>query len=422
MKKFLLTERDHAMLSGEMGPGTAMAMKILTRMAPIYGATSLLDITGAHIDSSVYMGIATLEYAEKLAALGARVVVPSTLNVTGVDEEGWEEWAVPSDHAANARRQMVAYQSMGCIPTWTCAPYQTEYRPVFGQQIASGESNAICFFNSAIGARTERYPDLLDICAAVTGRVPAAGLHLSENRRGTVHIRLENIPFNLQDSDVFYPVLGHLIGSVSPDGVPVITGLEASMNDDRHKALCAGAASAGAVALYHIVGQTPEAHSVEEAFHGNAPENIISVGMARVRESWRALSTADGDGIDMVLLGSPHFSITEFARLVPMISGKRRSSKTEILVTCSRAVRMLAEEAGFLQPFLDFGGRVTVDTCPLTSPMLPSRIRLIMTNSAKYAYYSPGLLGTEVTYGSLEDCIRSCISGRVERNDELWNA
>ena len=110
---------------------------------------------------------------------------------------------------------MIAYQSMGTIPTWTCAPYQTEYAPKFGQQIAWGESNAIVFANSVLGARTERYPDLLDICAALTGRVPAVGLHLSENRYGDFVLDLSAIPSSIASRDDFYPVLGYLVGKLS---------------------------------------------------------------------------------------------------------------------------------------------------------------------------------------------------------------
>ncbi len=180
-----LTEADRRMLDGGHGPGVQLAMRIITRMAAIQGAPTLLDIEAAHIDSSLYMGQATLDFAERLVELGARVRVPSTLNVSGVDEAGWKNWAVPPEWAEQSLRQMQAYQAMGCIPTWTCAPYQSEHRPHFGQQIAWGKSNAIAFANSVIGARSERYPDLMDICAAITGRVPAVGLHLTEGRAGT---------------------------------------------------------------------------------------------------------------------------------------------------------------------------------------------------------------------------------------------
>lgn len=179
-----LSRRDRTMLQGGAGPAAQMAMSIIVRMAEVQGARRLIDITQAHIDSAIYVGEAGLEFAERLAGLGARVAAPTTLNVSGLDEHGWQAWAVPPEWAEKARRQMVAYQRMGCAPTWTCAPYQAQPRPRYGQQIAWGESNAVVFANSVIGARTERYPDLLDICCAITGRAPAVGLHLAGNRAG----------------------------------------------------------------------------------------------------------------------------------------------------------------------------------------------------------------------------------------------
>lgn len=145
-----LSDKDQEMLAGANGPAAKMAMSILVRMAEISGAIELLDIAGAHIDSTVYIGDARLEFAERLASLGTKVAVPTTLNVSGLDEHHWQEWAVPPEWAKQVHRQMVAYQSMGTVPTWTCAPYQTEMRPSFGQQIAWGESSAIVFANSVI--------------------------------------------------------------------------------------------------------------------------------------------------------------------------------------------------------------------------------------------------------------------------------
>ena len=153
MNLMSLSGRDREMLDGVHGPAPAFAMAILVRMADVYGACELMDISQAHIDSTIYLGDATLEFAEKLASLGARVAVPTSLNVSGVDDCGWKDWAVPPEWAAKAARQMLAYEKMGTVPTWTCAPYQTKMRPAFGQQIAWGESNAIAFANSVIGDR-----------------------------------------------------------------------------------------------------------------------------------------------------------------------------------------------------------------------------------------------------------------------------
>ena len=415
-----LNPNDQAALRGERGAALRMAMSIIARVGEVYGAEQLMDITAAHIDSTLYMGDATLEFAERLAGFGARVCVPTTLNVSGVDEFHWSEWAVPPAWAAKAQRQMAAYQSMGCEPTWTCAPYQTSLRPAFGQQIAWGESNAIVFANSVLGARTERYPDLLDVCCAITGRVPAIGLHLTENRAGQLLLRLRGVPEGLQRDEAFYPVLGHLMGKLAQERIPVVDGLSVTPSEDHLKALGAASASAGAVALFHIVGVTPEAPTLDAAMQGQTPQQVFDIGMAELRAARAELTTATDEPLDMVVLGSPHFSLAEFRALAPLVAGQQRHPAVQFLVTSSRAMTALAEQAGLLAPLRAFGARLTVDTCILTTPMLPPEIRTLMTNSAKYAYYAPGLLNTRVVFGSLADCVQSALAGRVVRDDMLW--
>lgn len=417
-----LSDYDRALLAGDHGPAAAMAMSILSRMAHIWGAGELLDIVGAHIDSTIYIGPGGLEYAERLAGLGAKVAVPTTLNVSGLDEYHWQEWDVPEEWAAQAQRQMNAYRQMGVIPTWTCAPYQTDWKPSFGQQVAWGESNAIVFANSVIGARTERYPDLLDICCAITGRAPAVGLHLTENRSAEVQYHLAGVPLALQRDDSFYPVLGHLLGQLAQNAVPVLSGLEVEPTEDQLKALGAAAASSGAVALFHIVGVTPEAPSLAAACGGRAPRSVVDITLEHLCQARGQLTTAGGDHLDMVVLGSPHFSLAEFRQLAPLLAGRLRHPQVQFLVTSSRGVALLARQAGYLAELERFGGRLTVDTCILASPMLPSSVRLLMTNSAKYAYYAPGLLTAQVTFGSLADCVDSAVAGRVVRDNSLWSA
>jgi len=120
------------------------------------------------------------------------------------------------------------------------------------------------------------------------------------------------------------------------------------------------------------------------------------------------------------VLGSPHFSLAEFQRLAALLEARSRDGRVQFLVTSSRAMAALAKKAGHLRALENFGGKVTVDTCILTTPMLPASIKTLMTNSAKYAYYSPGLLNTNVVFGSLEDCVHSAIAGRVVRDESIW--
>jgi cis-L-3-hydroxyproline dehydratase len=418
----LLSDYDRALLAGDRGPAARMAMSIIARMAEIQGAPELLDITQAHIDSTIYMGQAGLEFAERLAGLGAKVAVPTTLNVSGLDECHWQEWPVPADWAGNAQRQMVAYQSMGCMPTWTCAPYQTSMAPKFGQQIAWGESNAIVFANSVIGARTERYPDLLDICAAITARVPALGLHLTANRAGQLLIQLQHIPTPIQQDDSFYPVLGILLGRLAGHRIPVIDGLRVHPAEDQLKALGAAAASSGAVALFHIVGVTPEAPTLDAAFQGRSAVKTYAPTVAELCAIRRELTTTPDAKLDMVVLGSPHFSLAEFQQLAPLLHGRRRHPDVQFLITTSRIMTGRASEAGILAPIEAFGARITVDTCILATPMLPKSVKVLMTNSAKYAYYAPGLLSTQMVFGSMADCVNSAVEGRVVRDESLWRS
>lgn len=415
-----LTPNEQEMLDGKHGAATRMAMSIIVRMARFHNAPRLLEISAAHIDSSVYLGNAGLEFAERLAGLGGQVAVPSTTNVSAVDERHWQSWDVPPDWARAAQRQMAAYTKMGCRPTWTCAPYQVELRPAFGQQIAWGESSAIVFANSVLGARTARYPDLMDICAAITGRVPAASLHLTENRAGQLVLDLSEVPEAMQQDATFYPVMGGLMGKLAGTHIPVLHNFKGRPEEDDLKALGAASACTGGVALFHIVGVTPEAATLDEALQGRTAVPTTKITPAMLRDMYRELTRADDDALDMVILGSPHFSLDEFRRLQPLVAGKRVHPSVKFLITSSRAMAMLAQKAGVLEPIKAFGAEITLDTCILVSPMLPKSIRRLMTNSAKYAYYAPGMLETEITFGSMEECVASAVNGRVTREASLW--
>jgi len=174
------------------------------------------------------------------------------------------------------------------------------------------------------------------------------------------------------------------------------------------------------VALFHIVGVTPEAPTLEAAFQGRTSAQEVEVSMDDLRQARRRLSTFDGERLDMVVLGSPHFSLAEFRQLAPLLAGQRAHPSVQFLVTSSRIMTELAERAGYLKALQDFGGKVTVDTCILATPMLPPEIKTLMTNSAKYAYYAPGMLDRRVVFGGLADCVRSTVEGHVVRDETLW--
>ena len=415
-----LTERDAAMLGGEMGAAAQMAMRILVTMAGVYGAERLLDIESAHIDGCLYHGYSGLEFAERLVNGGAQVAVPTTLNVGAMDLLHPEVFRGEAQVGQWATRMMEAYQAMGCRPTFTCAPYQALHRPPFGAQIAWAESNAIVFANSVLGARTNRYGDFIDICCAITGRAPDVGLHRAENRRGQWLFRLRDIPARLLGEDVLFPVLGYWLGARTGTKIPVIDGLLPGTTEDQLKALGAAAASSGGVALFHAVGVTPEAPTLEAALHGRPPEEIVDVTLDDLRGALGVLSTVPDGPINVVALGSPHFSLDEFARLLPLVEQYPPRPEVEFIVCTHRLALAALQQRGWLARLRAAGVQVIVDTCVVVTPIVRARGGVLMTNSGKFAHYSPGNIGLQVVYGSLEECVRSGEEGRVWRDVSLW--
>lgn len=408
-----LTAEEADVLGGSRGAAAKFAMEIIAEYGEAIGAPRLMEITRAHIDSCLFHGQSGLDFAERLVAGGARVQVPTTLNVGAVDllHPGLNR----SDKASmeKGRRLMSAYQSMGCRPTWTCAPYQLSDRPSFGEQIAWAESNAIVFVNSVIGARTDRYGDFIDICAAVTGKVPEHGLHISENRRGEMLFDVSDLPSSLSSSEILWPLLGLVVGRLTGNRIPVIVGAAHRPDEDDLKSFGAAAASSGAVALFHIIGVTPEAQTLDQALQGGRAQATIAVTAGMLRDAQSELMSAQSGRLVAVSIGTPHFSIHEFERLIALIQGKRRDPDVDFYVSAARETILQVEARGWTPVLDEFGVDLVTDTCTYLKPILRRTNGLVMTNSAKWAYYAPGNLGYEVAFSTLSDCVASAVAGRV---------
>ena len=408
-----LSRFDRELLGGAHGPGAAFAMRLLVRFAEALDARSLIDIEGAHVDGCLYHGRASLDFVERMIDLGGKVRVPTTLNVGSVDLIHPELFRGTKDHAENGARLMRAHLELGCAPTFTCAPYQSASRPRFGAQIAWGESNAIAFANSVIGARTNRYGDFIDLCCAMTGRAPAYGLHLTQNRAARAVVEIVSIPRDW-DLERLAVAVGHAIGRRCGGLVPAIVGLPLDISEDDLKALGAAAASSGAVGLFHVVGVTPEAPDLETACGGLKPELLLQLTAEDLRAAARSLSSvADGARLGAVSLGTPHFSLAQFARLMPLLDGER--PLVDIFVNCSRATLDEVRKRGWEEPLRATRVTLVADTCVYVSALMKADAGTVMTNSGKCAYYAPGNLGVEVAYGSLAECVASARAGKVVR-------
>ena len=399
------------MLDGEQGEGVSFAMGLVVKLAEVSGAPALVDISGAHIDGCLYHGESGIDYVEHLVDGGAKVTVPTTLNVSSLDLLHPDLYRGGEETAARAKRLMDLHVSLGCEPTWTCAPYQLPVRPGRGEQIAWGESNAIVFANSVLGARTNRYGDFADLACAITGRAPFSGLHTDEGRAATVIVDLD-IDESRLDHELLFPLLGHWIGMRCGTGIPVIAGFDDRVEEDDLKALGAAAASSGATAMFHALGVTPEAATLDEATRGReVPVLRVTVSdLVAIRESLGF----ERSRLGAVSVGTPHMSETEMSRLAELVEG--RESAVPFYVNTSRSVysQVGPEVAKALE---GFGVTVVTDTCTYITPILGEVEGAVMTNSAKWAYYAPGNLGVDVAFGSLAECVESAASGRVELDD-----
>ncbi|MCZ8377119.1 MAG: aconitase X catalytic domain-containing protein [Beijerinckiaceae bacterium] len=413
-----LTPEETRLLSGELGEGMALAMRIITETARLMGASRLVPVVSAHIDGALYHGDSGTLFAEHLVRLGAKLAIPTTLNVGALDLACGAKTRLPPHQHDMAYRMMRAYEAMGCAPTWTCAPYQAGHRPAFGSDVAWGESNAVAFCNSVLGARTNRYGDFLDICCAMTARAPYYGLHIPENRRAVFALDCAGLSRTLRNSDVFWPVIGTLFGQRAGTSIGVVLGLEGCATEDRLKAFGAAAASAGAVGLFHILGETPEAPDLATVT-GGQDIPVIPVTAAMLNAARAGLSTTGETAIDAVAIGSPHCSAEELLELDRLIAG-RRLARPFYACTGRHAVAEL-EAAGRRRALEAAGVTLVADTCVVVTPILDGVKGVLMTNSGKFAHYAPGNTGYAVQYGAMAECVESAVSGHLVREERLWS-
>ena len=399
------------MLDGAAGEGAALAMRVVLAAARAVGATTLRPITRAHVDGCLYQGRSSLDFVDRLRAGGARVRVPTTLNVGLVDLLHPERNRGDERTRAAARALMEAYVELGCEATFTCAPYQLHDRPSLGEQIVWAESNAIVFANSVLGARTNRYGDFIDVCAAVVGRAPDAGLHRDEARAARIVFDVTPLPEPALRSELLPALLGHVVGSRCGDAIPAIVGLPASLGEDELKALGAAAASSGSVALFHAVGLTPEAPTLEAALQGRAPEQIVPIGVPDLEAARSELARRDPGRLVAVSVGTPHASPRELRRLAELLDGRPIAGDVDFYVSTHRAALEACPAA--VGRIRDSGVQIVADTCTYFAPIMRRRDGVVMTNSAKWAYYAPGNLGVEVAFGTLAECVESAVAGDV---------
>ncbi|MFT9077056.1 aconitase X catalytic domain-containing protein [Ethanoligenens sp.] len=397
-----LTQEEQRMLDGAYGSGTALAMKIQVAIGEAFQAPRMVPVTRTHVALSNQE--ADLWFVEKLVAGGAVCRVSPTVN-PGFDLEYFQciTTVSPEDEAI-IRRTRAAYKAIGATLTYDCTPYLQQNIPRFGEMVSYSESSATPFINSVYGARTNREAAQSALCAAVTGVAPLYGYMLDENRRGQALVRVEAD----MKSDFDYQMLGYFAPEKIGFRIPVFTGLhnptpEALMN------LGAQLNTGGNVAIYHIVGVTPEARTLEDAFQGSKPEMEVVITNEDL-QGMRERLTDQGGKIDFALYGCPHFTIHQVQTVADIVKGKKLA--VPLWIMTSSLTKELAVRMGLLDTLKAAGGDIVADTC-MDQPCWKFLYgKKGITDSPKCAYYTKRR-DMQFVITNLEESVEAALKGEI---------
>ena len=409
-----LTDEESAMLAGGSGPARQWAIRHQMRVGRYLGAQDFVPVSQAHIMADTEsLGVAGVAWLERLASLPERdrqVRVPTITDPRGTDFAAAARLKQQDWMLALERRAIAAFQAMGVLMTDTCINYQTIMPAVRGEHMAYGDTGVVIYANSVLGARSNFEGGPSALAAGLTGRTPRYGYHLPEKRRATLLLRVAFTPRALHD----WGALGGIVGRMAGDywQVPALVGIDRIPGSDELKHFGAALASYGSVALFHMVGVTPEAERLEDvADAAMAPTRTIEESDLR---AFQAAYSARVDKVDVVVFSAPQLSLMEMRDLAGMLDG--RHATVPLLVATCPQVKPDADRLGITARIEAAGGLVLSGMCFYQSyarEMAEANgWQALATNSAKLVNilggygYRPALL-------SMQACVDAACSGRI---------
>jgi predicted aconitase len=397
VRKIYLTKEEESILNGEYGDLLSKLMELVVRLGDSYGAEKLIEIVSAHtvLNFGVNFVNAAAKILHKIAEEGLQVKVRTTADpIIDLDYKEELKMIIPIFKLHNQLMDDLA--KIG-VHGFTCTPYFLDNEPKLGDHCAWSESSAVIYLNSILGARSNREGGLLDIACAITGKTPYNGLHKIENRKGEL---LFKISADIDKLDLFnLTSIGLRVGEIAGNKVPVIEGLK-NITTDNLKNLGAAAASTGAVALIHIIGVTPEAKDLENAFQGDKPEDIIEIDNSDLKEVRERYSTLWKKPPSNITIGCPHLSEEEVIDVLNKVEGKKVIEGTNFWICTNEVTKRKIINSQY-NKILENSRLILTSLCPLLTT-LP---RPLTTNSAKTCFYS------NATYRNIDDCIKIATEG-----------
>lgn len=392
-----LTREEEQILSGEQGWVKARAIKLLITLGELNQASKLVPIQRSQVAGVSYKtaGDTTLELIQTLVQENVSAQGIATQNPAGMDLTRWQEMGIKPDFASKQLQICDAYQRLGIQPTCTCTPYLAGNCPLRNEIVGFSESSAVAYVNSVIGARTNRHGGLDALSAALVGKVPLMGYLLDENRQGTIQIDVKATLQNTAD----YAALGYHVGKMlSHQEVPVYTGI-LSATKDQLKILGAASAASGSVALYHVLGLTPEAYDWHKKPIEQQHLEHHEINDSTLHSIYEELSTSTK--IDLVAIGCPHASLSEIRQVVTLLKGRKVKPNLDFWIFTSPQIHAQAEKLGYSAIIRAAGADIFQHTCMVVMPIEDLGFQGVAVNSAKAAFYIP-----RMTRGKCEASLR----------------
>src|SRR5437016_9050453 len=294
-----LNDEEQDILAGKAGPVARLALQHQLKVGGFFGAEDFVPVTQAHVMADTEsLGEAGVRWLERLAAVseGQRQVrVPTITDPRGTDFAKATFLGQTTTMLDLERRTIAAFERLGVTMTDTCINYQTIQAPTRNEHVAFGDTGVVIYSNSVCGARSNFEGGPSALAAGLTARTPRYGVHLPAQRRATLHVRVERTPVSLNEWGALGGVIGRIAGHYW--AVPVIEGIEQPPRSDELKHFGAAMASFGSVALFHLVGLTPEAARLRDVATGDLPTFRVTCGDI---EALRASYRSDGQ-IDVVV-------------------------------------------------------------------------------------------------------------------------
>jgi predicted aconitase len=408
-----LSDEERSMLAGEMGAARQQALQHQLKVGDFFGAEDLVPVTQAHVmadsESLGEAGIAWLEQLARLPVDDRTVRIPTITDPRGIDFSQAATLRQAAWMLNLEQRLADAFRELGVMLTDTCINYQTVQPATRGEHVAFGDTGVVIYSNSVCGARSNFEGGPSAIAAGLTGRTPRYGFHLDAARRANVHVRVDWTPATLDEWGALGAVIGRLAGNYW--AVPVIEGIERAPGSDALKHFGAAMASFGSIALFHVVGLTPEALRLADVLASGARE--AAVGRRDV-EALYASYRVD-DRVDVVVFSGPQLSLLELRELAGLCDGKR--FVVPLLAVTSPQVKPDADRMGFTRRIEDAGGTVRSGMCFYQSHAREiaeaNGWKRLATNSAKMVNILGGY-GYLPMLASMEACVDAACSGYLK--------